>query len=54
MELEYCHLNDGLDPNNPAHQIVMELNIKNQKLYGEYHPECGLFERYCRCLVEKN
>jgi hypothetical protein len=47
-------LNDGLDINNPAHQYVIELNNRNEKLYGEYHSECGCFARFCVCTGDKN
>ena len=47
-------LNDNLDVNNPAHQYVIEINNRNEKLYGEYHSECGHFSRYCVCTGDKN
>jgi len=42
-------LNQNLDLNNPAHKIVYDINIKNEELYGPYHEECGLFQKFCRC-----
>ena len=43
------NINEGLDPNNPAHEIVIRINNQNEELYGKYHSECGLFKTYCRC-----
>lgn len=42
-------LYEGLDPNNPAHQVVIDINKKNDELYGPYHEKCGLFKLFCRC-----
>jgi len=47
-------LNDILDLTNPAHVIIKELNDKNEKLYGPYHEECGLYKAFCGCFKEKN
>ena len=41
-----------LDENNPAHQVVIGLNKKNEELYGPYHEECGTYEEYCTCKKE--
>lgn len=46
-------INEGLDPTNPSHQIVIEINNRNEKKYGPYHPECGFFEEYCQCKKRK-
>ncbi len=46
-------INDELDPNNPSHQVVIRLNNRNEELYGNYHSECGLFEKFCHCKKEK-
>ena len=45
-------LYEHLDENNPAHQVVIGINKKNEKLYGPYHEECGTFEKYCTCKKE--
>lgn len=42
-------LYEGLDPNNSAHQVVIDINKKNDELYGPYHEKCGLFKVFCRC-----
>lgn len=42
-------LYEGLDPSNPAHQVVIDINKKNDELYGPYHEKCGLFKVFCRC-----
>ena len=42
-------INDNLDVNNPSHKIVIELNNKNEELYGKSHDECSLFEAFCQC-----
>lgn len=42
-------LNEHLDENNPAHKIVIEMNNRNEELYGPYHNECSLFQEFCRC-----
>ena len=42
------NLNEHLNPENPAHAIVIELNKRNEEMYGPIQ-ECGLFERFCRC-----
>ena len=47
-------LNENLDPNNPHHKIVMELNNENEKLYGPYHEKCGLYMNFCRCNKGNN
>jgi hypothetical protein len=39
----------NLDENNPAHEVVMRLNKKNEEIYGPYHSECGLFQTFCHC-----
>lgn len=41
-------INKHLDPNNPAHAVVIEINNRNLKLYGPLH-DCCLFEKYCTC-----
>jgi len=41
-------INEGLDPKNPAHAVVIAINSRNEEIYGKLH-DCGLFERYCRC-----
>ncbi len=43
-------INANLDENNPAHKIVIELNKKNQEIYGEYHDECSLYDAFCHCV----
>ena len=47
-------LNGQLDLNIPSHVIIKEINDRNEKLYGQYHEKCGLFQEFCRCLTEKN
>lgn len=47
-------INDELDPNNPSHKIVIDINNRNESIYGEYHHECGLFKRFCQCKNEKD
>jgi hypothetical protein len=47
------NINDGLDPNNPAHEIIIRINNRNEELYGKYHGDCGLFEQFCYCKKEK-
>lgn len=39
-------LNEGLDPNNPSHQIVIEINNRNEKKYGPYNEEMKLFQAF--------
>ena len=39
----------SLNENNPAHKMVMDINKKNEELYGPYHSECGLFQTFCHC-----
>ncbi len=39
-------LNDGLDPNNPSHKIVIEINNRNEELYGPYDENKGLFKAF--------
>jgi hypothetical protein len=46
-------INKNLDPNNPAHAVVIEINNRNLKLYGPLH-DCGLFEKYCTCFNRNN
>ena len=41
-------INDGLDPNNEAHRIVIEINNQNESLYGPYNEREGLFEAFVR------
>lgn len=41
-----------LDENNPAHQIVIRINKRNEELYGPYHEKCGTYEEYCTCKKE--
>jgi hypothetical protein len=43
----------SIDENNPSHMFVKELNEQNEKLYGPYHDECGLFQEFCRCFIKK-
>lgn len=45
-------LNEHLDKNNPAHQIVISINNRNEELYGPYHEKCGTFQEYCTCKKE--
>ena len=47
-------LYEYLDENNPAHQVVIGLNKKNEELYGPYHEECNLFQEFCICDKEIN
>jgi hypothetical protein len=42
-------LYEGLDPNNPAHKVVIEINKRNDEKYGPYHEKCGFFKEFCRC-----
>jgi hypothetical protein len=42
-------LNKDIDRNNPSHSLVMDINSKNEELYGEYHDDCKLFKEFCRC-----
>lgn len=46
-------INKNLDPNNPAHAVVIEINNRNLRLYGPLH-DCGLFEKYCTCFNRNN
>lgn len=39
-------LNDGLDPNNPSHQLVIEMNNRNESIYGPYNEKEGIFESF--------
>ena len=39
-------LNEGLDPNNPSHQIVIEINNRNEEKYGPYNEEMKLFQAF--------
>lgn len=39
-------LNEGLDPNNPSHQIVIEINNRNEKKYGPYNEKHKLFQAF--------
>ena len=45
-------LNQGLDPNIPSQKVVIDLNNKNERIYGPYHSKCGLFKHFCRCEAE--
>jgi hypothetical protein len=45
-------LNQGLDPNIPSQKVVIDLNNKNERIYGPYHSECGLFQQFCKCGAE--
>ena len=42
-------INDGLDPNNEIHKIILDINRKNEEKYGPYHEDCGLFKAFCSC-----
>lgn len=42
-------LYENLDENNPEHKVLIDINRKNEELYGPYHEECGLFQAYCDC-----
>lgn len=42
-------INENFDPNNPQHKVVMDINSKNEEMYGPYHEECGLFKEFCKC-----
>jgi len=46
------NINDGLDPKNLSHQIVININNRNEELYGKYHVKCGLFKTFCHCEKE--
>jgi hypothetical protein len=46
-------LYEYLDENNPAHQVVIGLNKKNEELYGPYRDKCNLFQMFCQCNKEK-
>lgn len=46
-------LNEYLDENNPTHKIILEINKRNQEIYGPYHEVCGLFQAFCQCNKEK-
>ena len=39
----------NLDENNPLQKIIIEINKENERKYGAYHDECGLFRSFCRC-----
>ena len=39
-------LNEGLDPNNPSHQIVIEINNRNEQLFGPYNEKHKLFQAF--------
>ena len=47
------NINDGLNPDNPLHEILIRINNRNEELYGKYHDECGLFEDFCQCKKDK-
>ena len=42
----------SLDENRPGHQIVIEINKKNEALYGPYHEKCDQFAQFCTCVGE--
>lgn len=44
--------NKDLNPNNPAHSVLIDINSRNEKMYGPYHSKCGLFQQFCRCESE--
>jgi len=46
----YC----DLDENKPSHKIVIEINKRNEALYGPYHEKCKHFAEFCTCLGEDN
>jgi hypothetical protein len=50
--MEKKNINDGLDPKNLSHQIVININNRNEELYGKYHDKCGLFKTFCHCEKE--
>ena len=39
-------LNEGLDPNNPSHKIVIDINNRNEALYGPYNEKHKLFQSF--------
>jgi len=41
-----------LDENHPAHKIIIEINQRNEALYGPYHEKCKQFAQFCNCLGE--
>ena len=45
-------INKDLDPNNPAHSVLIGINERNEKIYGPYHSKCRLFQQFCRCEAE--
>lgn len=47
-------LYSSLDENNPSHKIVIEINQRNEALYGPYHEKCDQFAQFCNCLGEDN
>ena len=42
----------SLDENKPSHKIVIEINQKNESLYGPYHEKCDQFAHFCTCVGE--
>lgn len=39
-------LNEGLDPDNPAHKVIIEINNRNEELYGPYNEKHGLYQAF--------
>jgi hypothetical protein len=39
-------INEGLDPNNPSHSIVIEINNRNEAIYGPYNEKYKLFQAF--------
>lgn len=39
-------LNEGLDPNNPAHKIIIEINNRNEALFGPYNEKHKVFQAF--------
>ena len=47
-------LYSSLDETVEAHKLIIEINQRNEKLYGPYHELCGHFKDFCICLGENN
>lgn len=46
-------INKYLDPENPAHTVVIAINNRNIEMYGPLQ-DCGLFKCFCRCEKSKD
>jgi hypothetical protein len=39
-------LNEWLDPENPSHKLVIDINNRNEAIYGPYNDKYKLFQAF--------